>query len=276
MQQPYLQLRERRELGTILSDSFTFIRINKAPLWKVLVKTCGVFFLLTVLFSGLYQYAAVSAWLATEPLSFVLVAGLMILGSILFYGSLTAAIYTFMQNYMDTKGNVQEELIIQNARAKTGTLVFLTIIPTIMLSFGFLFFVIPGIYFIVPITVVFPILCFERRGKMDSIKASFKLISGYWWITFGTVLVIAIVVGIISVAFQLPSSIYLGVKTFFSVSEGDGQLSGDFLYLILTTISAAASNLLSIVTVVCLGLVYFDLDEEKNKTGMKEKLENLG
>lgn len=276
MQQPYLELRTRRELGTILSDSFTLIRINKIPLWNVLLKTSGGYFLLSVLLSGLYQYAYTESWMTTDLLFFIVVFFLMMLGSTLFFASVAATIYAFMENYIDTKGIVQEEIIIQKGRANTGQLVLLSIISYALLFFGFLFFFIPGFYFMVPVGLIFPIFCFRRLGKIDSIRAAFKLSSGYWWVTFGTMLVIFIVIGVISFVFQLPSAVYLGTKTFFSVADGNGDLSGDFIHLLLATLSSAASNLISIVMVIAFGLVYFDLDEEKNRTGIMAKLEDLG
>lgn len=276
MQQPYLELRAKRELGTILSDSFTFIRINITPLWNVLLKASGVFFVLTVLLSGLYQYVYTASYMTTDPLYFVVVLFLTILGSMLFYASVSAAIYAFMQNYIETKGDIQEEVIIQNARTKIGHLVLLSVISYMLIALGMVFFIIPGIYFMVPVFMVFPVFCFLGMGKIDSIRAAFKLISGYWWVTFGTVLVLFIVIGIISFVFQLPGTVYLGTKTFFSAVDGNGEVSGDFIYLLLATISSAASNLISIVMVVAFGLIYFDLDEEKNRTGIKAKLEDLG
>ncbi|WP_057938288.1 hypothetical protein [Algoriphagus resistens] len=276
MQQPYIELRERRELGTIISDSFTILRINKTPLWNVLIRTSGVFFLLSVLLAGLYQYAYISSWMTVDPFSFFLVMFLMMLSGMLFYASISATVYTLMQNYIDTKGNVQEEVVIQEARSKTGQLILLTVISAFILFFGFIFFIIPGFYFMVPMTLVFPVFCFQNLGKTDSIRAAFKLVSGYWWVTFGTILVIYIVFMIISFVFQIPSSVYMGAKSFFSAAGGNADMSGDFLYLVLATISSAAGNLISVPMTIAFGLIYFDLDEEKNRTGIKAKLEELG
>jgi hypothetical protein len=276
MQQHYLELRTRRELGTILSDSFTFARINAAPLFNVLLRTSGVFFLLTVLLSGLYQYVSAAAWITTAPLLFFSIFLVLMLGSILFFASSAAAIFSFMEHYIANKGSIQEETVIKSAWSKMGQLILLTIICCAIMLLGFLFFLIPGFYFLVPLAVVIPIFCFERPGIINSIRAAFKLTSGYWWITFGTFLVVFIVIGIISFVFQLPGTIYLGGRTFFAISEGSSEFSGDFIYLILATLGSAASNLLSIISTIALGLIYFDLDEEKNRTGLKAKLEGLG
>jgi hypothetical protein len=276
MQQQYLELRTRRELGTILSDSFAFVRLNVKPLFNVLLKTTGVFFLISVLLSGLYQYASAAVWVTTDPLYFFIVLMLMLLGSILFFTSAAAAVYSYMENYMTNKGDIQEDVIIQETRSKIAQLILLGLISYFLMVIGILFFIIPGFYFLVPITLIFPIFCFQGLGKRDSIKAAFKLTSGYWWVTFGTLFVVGLVVGIISFVFQLPGSVYLGGKTFFAISEGSEAFSGDFIYLILATIGSAASSLLSIILIIAIGLVYFDLDEERNRTGLKAKLDDLG
>lgn len=276
MPQPYIELRERRELGTIISDSFTFIRINRRLLWNVLIKTSGVFFLLSVALAGLYQYMNASSWMVSDPLTLLLVVFLLMFSSILFYSSIAAAIYSFMQYYIDTKGDVQEEVVIQEARSKIGHVIVLSIISAFIMFFALILFIIPGIYVAIPLALVLPVFCFRKIGIMESIQAAFKLVSGYWWITFGTLLVVYIVFMVISFVFQLPSTIYLGVKTFFSATGGNGELSGDFIYLILATVSSASSNLLSVIVVICIGLIYLDLDEEKNRTGIKAKLEELG
>jgi hypothetical protein len=276
MQTSYLELRSRRELGTILSDSFALIRLNSKPLTTVLVQTCGVYFVLAVLFSALYQYANVESWMVNDISAFGVVFLLLMLGSILFYASASAAIYSFMQNYMETKGQVDVQAVIRTARHKTGSMILLVLITYVLLVLGFIFLLIPGIYFIVPVALAFPVFCLEDSGKLNSIKRAFNLTSGYWWVSFGTLLVIVIVIGIISFVFQLPGTVYLGGKTFFTLEEGNGEFGGDFIYLILATIGSAASNLLSIVMIVAIGLLYFDLDEEKNRTGLKAKLDDLG
>lgn len=276
MQQHYLELRTRRELGTILSDSFTFARLNVKPLFNVLLKTTGVFFLISVLLSGFYQYASAASWLTTDPLYFVLVLMVTMLGSILFFTSAAAAVYSYMENYITNKGSIQEEVIIRETWSKMAQLILLAFICYFLMIVGFLLFLIPGFYFMVPFAVIFPIFCFQRLGKMDSIKAAFKLTSGYWWVTFGTLFVVSLVIGIISFVFQLPGTVYLGGKTFFAATEGIEAFSGDFIFLILTTISSAASSLLSIIMIIAIGLTYFDLDEERNRTGLKAKLDDLG
>lgn len=273
---PYLELRKRRELGDILSDTFTFARINSKALIPVLIKTTGIFFLINLLFSAVYQYASMENMAISNTGFFFGTLFLMLLGSLLYYASASAAIYSFMDNYTETKGLVNPDQIIQNSRSKMINLLLLGVMVYFVLIIGFLFFLIPGIYLLVPVAICFPILIFRNLGKRDSFQASFKLVSGYWWVTFGTLLVVGIVIGIISIVFSLPPTIYLSLKTLAVESGESTGMSGDFIFLILSTLSSAVSNLLSIFIIIAVGLIYFDLDEEKNKTGIRAKLEELG
>jgi hypothetical protein len=277
--QNYIELRKKRDLGEILSDTFAFARINSKPLFNILLKTTGIFFLLSVLFSGYYQYANLNRLVTEDLATFGISIVLLMIGSVLYYASATSSIFAFMQQYLDTKGMASEEPVIREAKSNIGQMILLSIMAYLLLIFGFVFFFFPGIYFIVPIALAFPVFFFKKLGKRDSIRAAFKLVSGYWWVTFGTIVVMAILISIISFVFQLPGTVYIGVKAFFEASQGSGEFEefgGDFIYLLLATIGSAASNLLSIFMIIATGLVYFDLDEEKNRTGIKAKLEELG
>lgn len=272
----YLELRKRRELGEILSDTFTFARINSKSLIPVLIKTTGIFFLIHLLFSVAYQYTTMENMVLTNTGLFFGSLFLMLLGSLIYYASASAAIYSYMINYTETKGLVHTDQIIQNSRSKLVSLLLLGILSYFILITGLLFFLIPGVYLLVPVALSFPLLIFRNLGKRDSLKASFKLISDRWWITFGTLLVVGIVIGIISFVFSLPPSVYLAVKTLVIESGETQVLWGDFIFLFLSSLSSAVGNLLSIFIIIAVGLVYFDLDEEKNKTGIRVKLEELG
>lgn len=272
----YLELRKRRELGEILSDTFTFARINSKSLIPVLIKTTGIFFLIHLLFSVAYQYTTMENMVLTNPGLFFGSLFLMLLGSLIYYASASAAIYSYMIDYTETKGLVHTDQIIQNSRSKLVSLLLLGVLSYFILITGFLFFLIPGVYLLVPVALSFPLLIFRNLGKRDSLQASFKLISDRWWVTFGTLLVVGIVIGIISFVFSLPPSVYLAVKTLVIESGETQVLGGDFIFLTLSSLSSAVGNLLSIFIIIAVGLVYFDLDEEKNKTGIRVKLEELG
>jgi hypothetical protein len=198
---------------------------------------------------------------------------LFLVSVLLYYGASASATFHFIQLYNRNKGIINEEEVIQSSKRHISSLILLGFFGYFLIVFGSVLFIIPGIYLLVPIAISFPFLVFNDAGKRESIKKSMTLISGNWWVTFGTIFVTSLILGIISFTFQIPSYIYLGIKTFLS---GMDDTSNDFIFVILTTLGSAASAILGILFYVAMGFIYFDLDEEKNKTGLKAKIEELG
>lgn len=274
----YIQFKKRRELGEILSDTFAFVRGNFKDLFTVLIRTSLIPFILVILASVYYQYVIGNISEIT-PYSAVFSLGGLGLAGLLFYATSSATVYSFIKEYDSTKGKLLNlEYVVSEAKSNIGNMIGLTLLAYLMLIFGLIFFVIPGIYFLVPLTVVFPILLFKETTIFGALGESFKLIKGFWWVTFGTVIVIAIIIGVMSFAFSVPALIY-NVTKMVITSSNEGTLTsgnpGDFIYLTLSALGSAGSNLLSIVFLVAIGFVYYDLDEEQNRTGLKQKIEEL-
>ncbi|MFD2034884.1 hypothetical protein ACFSKL_08790 [Belliella marina] len=275
----YIPLRKRRELGAILSDTFAFSRNNSKQLFSVLVKTCGIPFIVVLVASAYYQYVM----LDPDPVSMasnimIALLALALAGGI-FYAMSASTIFSFTHEYEVNRGVVEESTVIDQAKSKFGSMVLLMIICYMMMAFGFIFFVIPGIYFIVPVVLAFPLMIFREKSIGETISESFRLTKGYWWVTFGTILVISIIIGLISFAFSMPSLIYMLIKTVISASQssiGSPEMPNDFIYMILATIGSAASYVLTVVMHIAIGFVYYDLDEEKNKTGIRQQIDELG
>lgn len=80
-----------------------------------------------------------------------------------------------------------------------------TVVMSIFMFVLFMLLIIPGIIFMV--YWVFAVFVFinERKGIIDSLKTSFNLVRGRWWITFGYVLLLMIIAGALSqVAIFIP------------------------------------------------------------------------
>jgi hypothetical protein len=270
----YIEFKKRRELGEILSDTFTFTRQNFKSLFNVLLKTCGIYFLIFLVLNAYYQYSSLGITPDQIGSTFFISILLFLVSVLLYYGASASATFNFIKLYNQNKGIINEEEVIQSSKRHISSLILLGFFGYFLIVFGFVLFIIPGFYLLVPIAISFPFLVFNDAGKRESIKKSMTLISGNWWVTFGTIFVTSLILGIISLTFQIPSYIYLGIKTFLSAT--DGTTTNDFIFVILTTLGSAASAILGILLYVALGFIYFDLDEEKNKTGLKAKIEELG
>ncbi|WP_194777335.1 hypothetical protein [Pararhodonellum marinum] len=272
----FIQFKKQRELGSMLSDTFKFMRIHFKPLARVLIKTSGIPFLLLLVFSGYYTHLTQGG---TEPFSSASIPVLFLMGisSLVYYILMGSTVLNYIKTYINSGGTVEESTVVSNSFQYSGTLLAFTLVSLFMLVFGLMFFIIPGIYFYVPLYLAFTMIIFKDLGALQAISAGFNLVSDRWWVTFGTIMVIGIVLFIISYVFQMPAMIYLLVRT-FAVADEVSSASGaglDFIAIFLDLISNIASYLISVVAMVAAAFIYFDLNEYKNRTGLLEKIETL-
>lgn len=98
----------------------------------------------------------------------------------------------------------------------------LTILVGIIVFLGFVALIIPGIILAIMFGLSFPVLIIENKGVLDSMSRSRGLVSNRWLKTFGTFLVIGIIVAIaaaiaslISAPFGVASPVVSGILAAF-------------------------------------------------------------
>lgn len=278
MENQPISLRKERSVGEILSDSFNFAKITKDRLFPLLVKNVGVVIVIAVLANA---YVA-----ATLPLgsAFGDPTDVSFLGSAYFITAffgliatllLVTTVLQFMKAYAEAPHAVDQTNVVDKSKALL--LFAYMILSTIIISFGFLFFFFPGIYLLVPLSIGYMVLIIEDTSITGAISRSFKLVKGRWWVTFGTLLVVVIVIGLISLVVQIPNYIYMFSKGLAVANDTDVSGGGfDPVAAIISLISTAASYLLYVIMIIAGGLIYFDLDEIKGNTGLLGKIEKLG
>ena len=133
-----------------------------------------------------------------------------------------------------------------------------TIVAVVLIAIGFVLLVVPGIFVAVSLAVVWEALIIEGAGPIESIKRSWRLVSGERWRVFGAgllVIVIAIIVfGVVSAVI------------WFILSPGLGMSGGMAGYVV-----QQVSTLLSIPLTAALGtVIYLDLRVRKESLGTAE------
>lgn len=282
METNQISLRAERELGAILSDGFTFLKENLKPIFRILYKTAFIPFLLFLLAVGItsqYGYGGSGAILILEEGNILAGLGivLMVVAGLAYNLLAASAIWEFMKVYARNGQEVDEQHVIKQTFKNAPKLLVFTILAFIMLVLGFMFFVLPGVYFSVPLYVAAVAMVMENKSLIAGISRGFALVKGEWWVTFGTILVIFIVMGIISFTFQIPLYAYLMLKNLIFSEEGGWLMIGgnDVVWVIISVLTQAITYLLYIVHMVFAALVYFDLDEQKSSTGLFDQIEKL-
>ncbi|MEW7278384.1 hypothetical protein ABW636_07295 [Aquimarina sp. 2201CG1-2-11] len=287
MNNNYIEFKKKRELGEILSDTFAFLRQNGKSLLSVLLKTSGIPFVLLLLATAYYTYSTGNMF---DPVSIqsgntfnsggIIISALaMLITLLIFYGLLFGTVLHYIKVYIDNKGIINNETIIQGVKKDFGNIIGLGILSGMIIIFGILFCIIPGIYLYVPMSLVFSILVFRNMSISDTINESFALIKNEWWITFATFFVIGIIIWLISSVFAIPAYIYMFTKTFTAATENtmsDPSAMFDWVFIALNTIAKAAQYILYIISAISTAFVYYNLNEKKHATGAFEQIDSLG
>ncbi len=280
-----IQFKKQRELGSILTDIFAFIRQNWKPLFGLILKNTGpallvllvayIYYMQTTLGSiGNFEFID-SGGFSTN---FLLALLILLLSAVAYYALLYGTILHYIKSYIKNDGIVQKEEVIEGTRKNFTSLLGLSILFSLTVGIGFMFCFLPGIYLGVTLACVYSIHIFEERDVMDSFSHSFTLIKDNWWMTFATFIVVFLLYYFILMIFQIPQYIYFFINA-FTVSQElsvDPKEMFDWGFVAISSIGVIAQYLLYTIIVICSAFVYFNLNEKKNFTGTIETIDSLG
>ncbi len=278
----FIEFKKQRELGDIINITFKFIRENYKPLFQLVYKIVGPFFILLILAVAYYTYSVAGnpiEALTSGGSNFVISILLMLAAMLLFYAALYGTILHYIKDYISNSGQVNEADVKTGVQKDFFNLILLSIISAILIIAGIMLFILPGIYLMVPLALAGTILVFKNYSVTEAISYSFTLIKDNWWITFVSLLVIWILVYFIGLVFQIPLIIYTVIKTLTMAQEGsmaDPASYSDWIFITLNVLSTVIQYLLSIISIIGLAFIYFNLNEHKNLTGTYESIDKLG
>jgi hypothetical protein len=148
----------------------------------------------------------------------------------------------------------------------------------IVISFGFLFLIIPGIYLMVVLSLIAPIMIIERKSFGDAFSRSFKLISDKWWSTFGLIFVTTLIAGFMAFVFAIPQYIFTFLIAFHKTSDVGAQpeLWQQAGLVIGTMIYSFGANLLQSIVFIAVAFQFYNLVERREAQGLMNKVESFG
>jgi hypothetical protein len=274
-----IELRKLRDFGQIINDSFTFLKENFKPLFKSLFVICGFFIVIGIIstvftymnFSTVFKFDMNSYNAQTQPMTYFIsffVMGLVAVLAQAFIHLVTLcyiSVYLQKNNTTPTLAEVWGYFRFYFFRVLgSGILIFLLLMVGIMLC------VIPGIYLGVVSYLIIPIIVIENSSFSYAFNKSFRLIKNNWWLVFGVIFIMSLIVGIASSIVTMPITL---------VTVGDKFLPLKGLKLPLIIISSILKNILMLAYVlpaIAVCLCYFNLAEEKDGTGLLDRIEKIG
>ncbi|AVI49675.1 hypothetical protein C5O00_00245 [Pukyongia salina] len=282
----FIQFKQSRDLGKIITDVFKFLRHNWKVLFGLIFRIAGPALLLLVLAYVFYIQTTIGSMdpystadnFSTFTLSFLGALVLLLISAGLYYALLYGTVLHTIKSYVENNGTIVKQEVYSGVKSNFWNLIGLSILNGLIVFGGMLVCILPGIYLGVVVITTYMILVFEKKGVSDSISYSFTLIKGEWWTTFATILVIGIIYYIILVIFQVPQYIYFFIKGFTmaeTMSSNPADMF-DWVYTVLSSIGIIAQYLLQTIMVITSAFIYFNLNERKNFTGTMETIESLG
>jgi hypothetical protein len=282
---PPIQLLQERDFGQKINTAFEFISQNFKPLLTAMLYIAGPAAIVAGIFNGMYQSnvmrdAANAGSVGGSPFgnsfSNILTPAYFITIAALGIASIFASqtVYAYVLKYEEQGGPTPTitpiavwDIVKSNILTYLGysiALFFIIVVAAICL-------VIPAIYVGVVFSIIYIVMLRENVGLSTAMSRCFYLMKDKWWSTFGLLLIMSFIQGIIGIIFQAPLTVVTVLKV-LKLYEGDST--------ILTTIAGVIGTLGSVLTSCVLNLAivfqYYNLVEKKDGVGILSAIDNIG
>lgn len=282
MNKEYIEFKQERDLGTIITDAFKFIRIEGKDFFTTILKITAIPIAITI-FAMVYMFFSMGNLHNDNPFDAISFGGSSLIMMIAYLVTIIfinlSGMY-YIKSYIDNKGNVNFEEVKTNSKNKFWSFFGFGVLAFIILFISVMLCVFPVFYTMTVLSLGASILVFENVSGADAIGRSFTFINGHFWETLGVILLVGILVSILGTIFQIPVIIYQFIQIGLIDRSGDtAQFFGvyqDPVYLILNVISAIGKFMFYSITLITNVFLYFDINEQKNLTGTIEKIDSIG
>ncbi len=286
MNKPEIELKKYRDFTDVFNASFAFISQELKQLFRVIALYAGVPVILSVVMSAYYTQDFLSSFAGvfnvtgamdsgaiTDPTLFFLTLVISFIAQVFIAGLVPAYLGEYEEKGRSgfTAGDVWSRF----AR-HFGAIIGYSIVGFLIVFFGFLLFIIPGIYLWVPMTFLLYVKIIENKDFGDTFSRCFRLVKNNWWITFGILILAWIIIGIISWLFSVPSMIVAGVEGFLVSSGAKEPMQENTLAIILSTIfSGLGQYLLYPVLYIIIAFQYYSLREQKDGSTLMDRISSI-
>lgn len=280
MSKPPIVLQQQRDFGQKMNASFEFVSKNFVPLLKAMLFIPGPAALLAGIASGMFQSRLLTSAKSADPFSMLnqywaLEYLFVIIFSVISYFLAYATVSAFITLYEErgsstdiTPGAVWER-ITSNIGASVGAMV----ISLLLTLVGFIFFVIPGFYIAIALQFFMMITIREKLSATEALNRSRKLIVDKWWSTFGLIMIMSMVAGLIAIVFQLP---FLIVTMFNTLGLAKGYANMKTWVIVTNAVSILGTSIVQGLVWVALAFQYYNLVERQTGSGLLADIDALG
>lgn len=274
-----------RDLGETISSVLEFIREHFVKILQIFLVMVAPLSLLTglsaTLLTNSMMDAVTTVELGTMPDFSDLIVPIMLtyIVSIL---TTTMNITVFTEFCMLVHRNGGEGFSISNFFKQSirsypsniGTFILVAIMTLI----GAVFCILPGVYLAIPLTLIFAVRANEQSSFGNSISRCFSIIKGNWWSTFGTYLVLGIILFVLMMCIYVPLSVLGVINNMFSTSLEPSVIAtkATVTTMVITTIVGIFNQFLLSSMYITHVFRYFSLAEQKDGGSVITQIDRIG
>ena len=281
-----IQLFQQRDFGNKINATFQYLVENFRSLGMALLYIVGPLAVASGIASGIMQSNMIrligesanaktsNPLAAFQLLSFFSSPAywLVLLFGLLANVAVVLVTYSHMKVYERTKGqNVSVEAVWAEVQPAIGRAIIISILSSIITGVATMFFIIPGIYVGVVLSLALAVTVFEGADFGQTWERCFKLIRDKWWSTLGLIVIMIVIVLVIGMVFAIPTALiglFVGMKALPDMSTG---------WLIIgNVIALVGRTLLNAVVYLAIGFQYTNLVERQEGRGLLSAIDSIG
>lgn len=282
MNKECIEFKRERDLGSIITDAFKFIRLEGKQFFLTILKVAAIPILIAVV-AMIYYMVSMQSLVSQDTngvIGMFSSALIMMIAYLIAFVFINLAGMYYIKSYIDNSGVVNQEEIKRNTKERFWSFTGFGVLAALILFVSVMLCVFPMFYTWTVLSLGASILVFENESATSTIGKCFSFISGHFWETFGVVIVVGLLVGILGYIFQIPAFIYQIIQMGIGFKNEDPtvvtNLFSDPIYLFLNLISIVGQLMFYAITLITNVFIYFDINEQKNLTGTIEKIDSLG
>ena len=283
--QESINFNKARDFGDILGDTFKFLKLEFKPFLRVLLTYVLPFLIIAGLLSAWYQTTIYDDMLNVRDMNnpfsiygkiFNYKYFLVIIASMISYTIVMAATYSYIKLYVtEGKDGFTPEDVWRLIGRKFFPILGTNIVLGIIITIGFVFCIVPGVYAMVVFALLIPAIVFEDLPMGDAMGRSTFLVKEHFWFTLGIGFVTILIAGIAAYIFMIPQLILSIFTTFTTISTGESSTTYDILLTIFTVIGTVGASILYAIPYAALGLHYYSQIEKKESPNLINKIEQI-
>ncbi len=276
-----VELKKKRDFGDVLNAAFAFIRQEYKGLGRMLLLYAGIPVLVQAILIAVYSDTTLADLLKTisnpqasqdvvQPMP--VKALVFNLFNIIVQIFLSGLVYCYIVLYAKKgAGNVDIKEVWHKFTTFFGALLGYNILTGLVFGLGLLALIIPGIYIMIPLSLILIVKVAEDQDYGSSFTRCFYLVKDRWWQTFGLLLIAGIIMMLLSGVASIPAGIVAGAQGILKPEVSTMTLP----FMIAAIVSTFGTALVTPLPSIVLAFQYYSLVEHKDNTSLLSKIDKI-